>query len=278
MLKIQLFFNKYQSDISFWQRLVFGAITMALLYFWYSGMMLHHVWDSPFNYKGADMTYWLYSSTGLTKLILSSEASAQVFSVLLIGLLLANIFWIDKPVLALSAGVLLLIYQIQFNMKIGYHTHHLFGFQFALLPFYVSKKTFPAALALARILTCLAYFFAGFFKLYHGAWLHIDSYANVLKNQHAAWYYFNQDGWSTRVTEYIIHHPMLGLTLFVSAMLMQLSFAVGLFTRRFNIWLAAGIVIFHVMDWFLMNLGVFMGMTVLVWLLLYQGSKSREIQ
>jgi hypothetical protein len=122
----------------------------------------------------------------------------------------------------------------------------------------------------------LAYFFAGFFKLYHGAWCHIDSYANVLKNQHAAWYYFISGGWRTCVTEYIIHHPMLGWSLFVSAMLMQLSFSVGLFTRRFNIWLASGIVIFHIMDWFLMNLGVFMGMTVLVWLLLYQAPKSVE--
>lgn len=276
MLKILLFFNKYRFDISFWQRLVFGAITAALLYFWYSGMMLHHVWDSPFNYKGADISYWLYSSTKLTNVILSSETSALVFSLLLTGLLLANIIWVEKPVLALSAGVLLLIYQIQFNMKIGYHTHHLFGFQFALLPFYVSRSTFPAALVLARILTCLAYFFAGFFKLYHGAWLHIDSYANVLKNQHAAWYYFNQTGWRSDVTTYIIAHPILGWSLFVSAMLMQLSFALGLFTKRYHIWLALGIVLFHLMDWFLMNLGVFMGMTVLVWLLLYQAPKSAE--
>jgi hypothetical protein len=69
---------------------------------------------------------------------------------------------------------------------------------------------------------------------------------------------------------------MLGCTLFVSAMLVQLSFAIGLFTRRFNILLAVSIVVFHVMDWFLMNLGVFMGMTVLVWLLLYQAPKSVE--
>lgn len=276
MLKIQLFFNKYRSRIDVWQRLVFSSVVIALLYFWHSGMMLQHVWDSPFNYKGADMTYWLYSSTGLTKLILSSETSALVFSILLISLFIANIIWVQKPVLAIVAGVFLLIYQIQFNMKIGYHTHHLFGFQFALLPFYVRLNTFPAALALARLLTCLAYFFAGFFKLYHGAWLYMDSYANVLKNQHAAWYYFNQDGWRTSATQYIIQHPFLGWSLFVSAMLMQLSFALGIFTRRFNVLLALGILIFHLMDWFLMNLGVFMGMTVLVWLLLYQEPKLSQ--
>jgi hypothetical protein len=106
--------------------------------------------------------------------------------------------------------------------------------------------------------------------------LYTDSYANVLKNQHAACYYFNQDGLRTGVTEYIIQHPFLGWSLFVSAMLMQLSFALGIFTRRFNVWLALGILIFHLMDWFLMNLGVFMGMTVLVWLLLYQGPKLSE--
>ncbi|MFM6984910.1 MAG: hypothetical protein ACKOXF_12305 [Chitinophagaceae bacterium] len=276
MLKIPLFFNKFRSRIDVWQRLVFASVALALVYFWYSGMMLHHVWDSPFNYKGADISYWLYSSTKLTKIILASEQSALVFSFILIGLFIANVIWVKQPLLSILAGVCLLIYQIQFNMKIGYHTHHLFGFQFALFPFYVPQVTFPAALALARILTCLAYFFAGFFKLYHGAWLYIDSYANVLKNQHAAWYYFHQTGWRTDATLYMIEHPMLGWGLFMSAMLMQLSFAVGLITKRFNVWLALGIVLFHIMDWFLMNLGVFMGMTVLVWLLLYQAPKSAE--
>lgn len=253
-----------------WKRLVLGVITISLMYFWYSGMMLHHVYDSPFNYKGSDITYWLYSSTGLTKLLLYNGATALVFSIVLLSFFVLSLMFEHIRWLTIVSGILLLVYQIQFNMKIGYHTHHLFGFQFALLPFYFSYSSFSAALGLARILSCLAYFFAGFFKLYHGAWLSLDSYSHILENQHAAYDYFYQGNLRHITTQYIIHHPSVGLFLFVSAMLLQLSFAVGLLTNKFNKWLALFILIFHLMDWYLMNLGVFMGMTVMVWLFLYK--------
>src|SRR5574343_1704147 len=278
MLKILPYIDKLRANLVFWKRLVFGSIAVALMYYWYSGMMLHQVWDSPFNYKGADFTYWLYYFTGLPSLILHSETSALVFSIVIISVFVLNVIWVNQRFLSIVAGVLLLIYQVQFNMKIGYHAHHLFGFQFALLPFYFSGKNFYPSLVLARILACLAYFFAGFFKLYHGAWWYVDSYSNVLKNQHAAYDYFNQGDLRWMLSQYIQAHPGIGLGLFVSAMLLQLSFILGLFTRRLDVLLALSILLFHVMDWLLMNLGIFMSMTVLMWLLLYREFKTVEVQ
>ena len=277
MLKILPYIDKLRANLVFWKRLVFGSIAVALMYYWYSGMMLHQVWDSPFNYKGADLSYWMYYVTGLPDLILYSEVSAKMFSVLIIIVFVLNVIWVNQRILSIIAGVLLLIYQIQFNMKIGYHAHHLFGFHFALLPFYFSGKNFYPSLVLARTLACLAYFFAGFFKLYHGAWLYVDSYANVLKNQHAAYDYFNQGDLRWVLSQFIQAHPGIGLGLFVSAMLLQLSFILGLFTRRLDVILAMSILLFHVMDWLLMNLGVFMSMTVLMWLLLYREQKAVNI-
>lgn len=254
----------------FWKRLVLGVITISLMYFWYSGMMLHHVYDSPFNYKGADISYWLYSSTRLTNILLNNSATALVFSIVLVLFFVLSLIFEQVRWLTVVSGILLLIYQIQFNMKIGYHTHHLFGFQFALMPFYFSSSSFSAALGLARILSCLAYFFAGFFKLYHGAWLSLDSYSHILENQHAAYNHFYHGNLRHITTQFIIQHPALGLFLFVSAMLLQLSFAIGLMTNKYNKWLASFIIVFHLMDWYLMNLGVFMGMSVMMWLFLYK--------
>ncbi len=264
----------YRSNIFFWKRLVLSVIALALMYFWYSGMMLHHIFDSPFYYKGADVTYWLMHWSGLPKLVLHNQFNAMAFDVLLIFSFIVSIAFIDKRGFTVLSGILLLFYQLQFNYKLGYHTHHLFGFHFALLPFYFKDTVFPHAVRLAGMLTCLSYAFAGFSKLFHGAWMVWDSFTNVLQNQHAAYLYFEPDTFRSQTVMWLIGHPWAGYGFFLCGMLLQISFVTGLLTTRFHKWLACFIVLFHLMDWWLMNLGVFMGMVTLVWLFVYKPLKE----
>jgi hypothetical protein len=266
----------YFSSVNFWKRFVLSFITLALIYFWYSGMMLHHIYDSPFQYKGADITYWLMHWSGLPKLVLFSETSATIFDIILILSFTLSIAFIDKRGFTIVSGILILLYQLLFNYKLGYHTHHLFGFHFALLPFYFKRDLFSLATRFAGILACMSYAFAGFLKLYHKAWMVWDSFSNVLQNQHAAYFYFNPEALRTRVCLWLIEHPGFGYSFFMAAMILQLSFIAGIFTSRFNKALACFIVLFHLMDWCLMNLGVFMCMTVLVWLFLYRPEASAK--
>lgn len=274
MSMIPQFLSEIKWSIDTWKRLVFSTIFLALCYFWYSGMMLHHVWDSPFQYKGADPSYWAFHTLGIAEWLCSSYNVALIFSILMLGMFLASAVFYKKRYLTIISGILLLVYQVVFNMKIGYHAHHLFGFQFALLPFYFKTESTRPAIALARILSCMAYFFAGFFKLYHGAWLSFDSFSHVLSNQHAAYLFFNPDGLRSPVVRFVIDNKWIGYSFFVSAMLLQLSFIAGIFSNKFNRMFAVFILLFHVMDWFLMNLGVFMGMCVMMWLFLYTEPKK----
>jgi hypothetical protein len=262
--------GSYFSNTFFWKRLVLSFIALALIWFWYSGMMLHHIHDSPFQYKGADITYWIMHWLGIPGLVLYSETSATIFDLGIILSFICSIAFIDKRGFTMLSGFLLLLYQLLFNYKLGYHTHHLFGFHFALLPFYFRKDLFPLVVRFAGILACLSYAFAGFLKLYHKAWFVHDSFSNTLQGQHAAYFYFYPDSLRSRVSMWLIEHPGFGQAFFISAMLLQLSFIAGLFTTRFNKILALFIVLFHLMDWGLMNLGVFMCMTVLAWLFLYR--------
>jgi hypothetical protein len=98
----------------------------------------------------------------------------------------------------------------------------------------------------------------------------MESFSAVLSNQHAAYFYFNPNSLRTIISQWIIQHPFVGLLFFGTSMLLQLSFFIGFWTRKYDKWLVKGIVVFHIMDWFLMNLGVFLSMISLVWLFLYQ--------
>jgi len=258
------------ADAVFWKQCVLSVIALALIYFWYSGMMLHHVYDSPFQYKGSDITYWMFHWLRIPHLVLYNGLTAMVFDILLILSFISSIAFIDKRGFTIVSGIFILVYQVLFNYKIGYPTHHLFGFHFALLPFYFKKDLFQLSVRFAGILSCLAYAFAGFSKLYHKGWMVYHSFSDILQSQHAAYFYFHPEALRTKFCLWMIEHPGMGFTFFLSAMILQLSFIAGLFTRRYNKLLALFIVLFHLMDWWLMNLGVFMGMTVMAWLFLYK--------
>jgi hypothetical protein len=232
--------------------------------------MIHHIWDSPFNYKAADPIYYLLDSLWISKLVLYNSNSALLFDGLLVVSLLASLVFYKNLFFVRLTAILLLVYQVLLNTKMGYHAHHLFALHFALLPFWLKPKHFVPAFMLARNLACLTYFTAGFFKLYHGAWLSMESFSAVLSNQHAAYFYFNPNALRTIISQWIIQHPFVGLLFFGTSMLLQLSFFIGFWTRKYDKWFVIGIVVFHLMDWFLMNLGVFLSMISLVWLFLYQ--------
>jgi len=122
---------------------------------------------------------------------------------------------------------------------------------------------YKTSLSLASTLICLSYFFAGAFKVWHGAWNSPESMAYILENQLSAYQYFYPDGVRSQFANLIYEHKWIGHTMLVSAIILQLSFFVGLIFNSIPRVLAFFLLAFHLMDWFMMNLGVFMCMTVL---------------
>ena len=265
-------------SIAFYRSIVLAFITLLIMWFWYSGLMIHHIWDSPFNYKAADPIYYLLDSLWISKLVLYNSNSALLFDGLLVVSLLASLVFYKNQFFVRLTAILLLVYQVLLNTKMGYHAHHLFALHFALLPFWVKPKHFVPAFMLARNLACLTYFTAGFFKLYHGAWLSMESFSAVLSNQHAAYFYFNPKALRTIISQLITQNPFVGLLFFGTSMLLQLSFFIGFWTRKYDKWFVLGIVVFHLMDWFLMNLGIFMGMCIMSYLFLLPKSLFKDLR
>jgi hypothetical protein len=275
-LKASMMFNNLQ-NLWFWKRLVLASVFFYFIWLWYSGLMLQNIYDSPFQYKGADIAFWLLHWSHLPKLILYNGITSILFSFALIGFLLASFFFIEKRFLTVIAGVFLLLYQLLFNYKVGYHTHHLYGLHFALLPFYFKKENFYLSANFARIMVCVTYFFAGFFKLIGKGYLLLDSFSNTLQNQHSAYFYFHSDSLRSQFAFWMIRHPNIAWSFFFLAMLMQLSFILGLMSKRFDLLLFLFLLLFHVMDWFLMNLGIFMGMCIMSYLLLLPKSFFKDL-
>ena len=134
-----------KDSIWFWKRLVLAFISLYFCWLWYSGLMLQNFYDSPFQYKGADISFWLLHWSKLPQIVLYNAQTASVFSFATLALLLLSFYFVENRALCLGAGLFLLLYQLLFNYKLGYHTHHLYGLHFALLPvfWFVSLTSLP---------------------------------------------------------------------------------------------------------------------------------------
>jgi hypothetical protein len=63
-----------------------------------------------------------------------------------------------------------------------------------------------------------------------------------------------------------MQHVGFSHAVFVLAILLQLAFVIGFFTKRCDKLLAVFLLVFHLMDWLIMNLGIFMGMCIMAYL------------
>ncbi len=266
---LKLFYHKHKSNPNFWKRIVIGIIGIAYFYFFSHGMAISHVYDSPFQFKGGDITYWLVSFTQLLRIIVYNYYSAFYFDLIIFLTLISSFIFTKKRWLTGLLGLLMLIYHILFNYKIGYHAHYLFGFHVALFPFYFHQNLFNWAVGFARIIVCLNYASSGFFKILHKAWAFPDNFSNLLQGQHAGFMYFNPNSLQTKIYAWLIDNPLIGYGILLSAIALQLSFLAVILINKYNKIIFIFLILFHVSDWFLMNLGIFMCFLPMAWVFVY---------
>ena len=131
---------------------------------------------------------------------------------------------------------------------------------FILFPVILSATTvsgFYFNLHSVRIIFLLFFFSSGIFKLRSLAVFNIDQMAGILLMQHNAYLVSNPEDWFTKTIYYLVGHKTLAHCFYLMATLAELTFALGLFTRKFDrilIWIFC---VFVVFDYFLMRINYF---------------------
>jgi hypothetical protein len=95
---------------------------------------------------------------------------------------------------------------------------------------------------------------AGLWKLYGGGVFHLDQMSNVLLLQHKDLLVTSANHLYTQWIKMLITHPSLSWSLFAGATILELSFIVGFFTKRFDKLLCIFALLFIVMDKVVMNM------------------------
>ncbi len=166
--------------------------------------------------------------------------------------------WQGKPVMAICTAVFTLIYGIFFS-SVTYISIE--GYiSWILVPLIFSATTVKGSyhyLHAIRIIFILIFVSAGIAKISTLAVFNSEQMAGILLSQHKVYLVSNENDWFTKFIYFLVRHKEVAYFFFILGTLAELSFAVGVFTRRFDKLLILVFCLFLMFDFFLMRINYF---------------------
>jgi len=232
---------------------------VLMVYKWLNGMFLYQM-QPAFFYTRSDLFTWLFMTTGIHKWLLGNESGWMVFDGIFYMAPLCFYFVCDKlNAFAKPAAIgLLLINWIYIQCYTLYPTNSIEGhlawllFPIAFIP--RNEKTF------ALLFNGLRYFFlfffasAGVWKFVQGGVFSTQQMSSILLVQHKELLVATPQHWYALFIGWLINHHWISYGLYLIATVIELSFIVGFFTKRYDRLLLFGFLIFLLFDHFIMRI------------------------
>lgn len=249
---------------SFRQKIIFCyvAIFYTLLIFKWSNNMLLYQQKPAFIYDTFDIFSWLFLRSEIPQWLLQTKY-----------FLLFDVFYYSAPaalllcacyrpkLIPVSAVYILIInwiyLQSYFLYPISSYTIFIAWLVFPVIFLAGNEKTF--ALLFEGIRYFFLYFFlsAGLWKIRIGGVFNYEQLSAILLEQHKEMLTNSTDYWLSHFYQWLIDHTTLSYVLYVIVTLMELSFLIGFFTKRFDNVFILIYFVFLFADYFIMRIPYF---------------------
>jgi hypothetical protein len=235
-------------------RILFTILLAEWLMFLISGVGYNNLQGDRFFSIGVDPVYWIVFGLKIPQTILAHSWLGILVSGSTILLLLAIIVNPYNNKLAIALCILMFVFYITLT---GYLTHRNFqaGFCWIFVPF-LFKKEINRYLAFEATRYFLLFFYvsAAFLKIYDGALQHTGLFSQYLQNQFTPYYLEMNTGIRTSLNHYLVNHPSTTYLFYIISVVLESIVLVGFFTKKFDRWLALVILLFHLTNWFIMDI------------------------
>lgn len=235
-------------------RILFTILLAEWLMFLISGVGYNNLQGDRFFSIGVDPVYWIVFGLKIPQTILAHSWLGILVSGSTVLLLLAFIVNPYNNKLAIALCILMFVFYITLT---GYLTHRNFqaGFCWIFVPF-LFKKEINRYLAFEATRYFLLFFYvsAAFLKIYDGALQHTGLFSQYLQNQFTPYYLEMNTGIRTSLNHYLVNHPSTTYLFYIISVVLESIVLVGFFTKKFDRWLALVILLFHLTNWFIMDI------------------------
>jgi hypothetical protein len=232
---------------------------ILVLYKWHNGLLMYQV--KPFLYSNKfDIFSWALMKTGIHQWLQNNPTGWIIFDVIFYSLPL--ILWLNFlrsiKASAIVAAIMLVVNMVYIQCFTLYPTNSIEGhIALLLFPFLfitINLKSFHYVLNALRYFTLFFFSSAGFWKIVEYGIFDLNQMSGILLYQHKEYLVSSPGYWYTEFVYWLINHPQISYLFYVTGTLLELSFAIGFFTKKYDKLLIAGFILFLLLDMLLMRI------------------------
>jgi len=250
MTSSESFEKKYRLKVIF----VFSVLVLVLLNRLLSHSLFYSMHQPVFQLSQDEFFYRIFLGLCIPQVITSSPALSIVFDVLLFAMPLLFLLT-RRLIFAVLTFVFLLIYFFTCNVATGHHYHGLVGALIVTIPFWTKKENrFNLLWKGARCYWLYIFASAALWKIFRGTVFYQEQLSNILKSQQLDLLLQQPDSSHAQLVQYLIANPQVSHWVLAANVLVQLCFAVGFFTKKFDSVLFILAIVFCIANYFVMSI------------------------
>ena len=242
------------TDVKSKLRILLSILFIEYLIILISDISFFRLNGDPLFSIGIDPFFWAIYIAKFPQTILKNLWLGILCDVCIILSLIFLIYNPYKNKIAAVLFCLLLIFYFSYMSLIG-SRNYMTGFFLVLIPFiFYENKNKQISFEAIRYFILFFYFSAALIKIQQNNIYDVHYFSNILINQLKPYYLEQNLSIRTDVNLYLIAHPSFSRTLFLVGTLLEFIPLVGFFTKRYDHYLATAILIFHCINWFIMDI------------------------
>lgn len=235
-------------------RCVFSWLFVIFAYFFFNNSLLSQLQQPSLIYPGSDNSFWLLHILNIPQFLLQHHWAALLFDIVLTcSCIICIIIPHQRLFIWITVAGTWILY-IAFCSAAGKHYAQI-GYLLTPIPFLIlAPAKFDMLWNLVRYWICFLYASAGLYKIYYGGFGYSDNMSHILWQDNTEWFVFNTEGMAYNMYHWLIENPGFTQWFYRFATFFDLALLVGFFTKRYDKWLLAGLLIFHIGNFLLLHI------------------------
>ena len=238
-------------------RILFSVVLLEWLLFIFSGVSFSFLHGNSFFSLEADPVSWIFYIAKIPQFITTHQwfgITLDISVVILLLLFIRNPF---NNRLAILLFILLLLFYTTLMGHLA-HRNYQSGFCLIFIPFmFIKERNRYFTWESVRYFLLFFYFSAAVLKIYNNALSDPAHFSHLISGQFTAYFLEGNTGLRTTINLYLSNHPSVSQLLFIASFIIELTTIAGFFTKRFDKWIAILLLLFHLSNWFIMDIAPF---------------------
>ena len=206
-----------------------------------------------------DRILWLLDSINLFTSIIQNPLLSISIDTLLIILPILTFFFPKVKFLSVFLFITCTVYYFTFNTSSTYHEHNYLGILLiSFLMIFKDEILYKIAFELIRFYICFIFSSAAFWKIGRGSFWHESQFQNIIRLQHSELLTLEpKNSEYYNFIDFLLNNNQISTFLWILAVILQLCFIIGFFTKKYDYLLLLNLLVFLLSDFIIMNISFY---------------------